>query len=342
MYGYPYWRTSPSTRIEDSPRRPAIAQTSASSSYQKSPGYAYERFRRGGTPDSSARKRHPLYSSKEYRRRPYMSELPAYSTRYLDASLPSCAELVAAAETSIDHCIPPKPHANASTAFDVSSGLFAGGKEASHLSRNGSSFSTRTEKHQSQLEIPDLRSVPSRSSSISASSESTWQPPTPGLPFQSSGSSPGVEFGAVQQLGKDERASWYSRPRPLHPSFHIDESSRTGYSPISDRREPYAAVYTQPLPPLSSLISPWHHHHYISSLSAMDQQAQDRYVCNICSKAFSRPSSLRIHSHSHTGEKPYQCPVKGCAKRFSVRSNMKRHERGCHGGYDDWAAGLCS
>jgi uncharacterized Zn-finger protein len=52
----------------------------------------------------------------------------------------------------------------------------------------------------------------------------------------------------------------------------------------------------------------------------------------VCNKAFSRPSSLRIHSHSHTGEKPFQCPHKGCGKAFSVRSNMKRHERGCHGG----------
>ncbi|KAI5305991.1 hypothetical protein KEM56_002614 [Ascosphaera pollenicola] len=37
------------------------------------------------------------------------------------------------------------------------------------------------------------------------------------------------------------------------------------------------------------------------------------------------------HNHdSHTGEKPYRCPHTGCGKAFSVRSNMKRHERGCH------------
>lgn len=59
-------------------------------------------------------------------------------------------------------------------------------------------------------------------------------------------------------------------------------------------------------------------------------QLQDRYVCGSCNKAFSRPSSLRIHSHSHTGEKPFKCTRKGCGKAFSVRSNMKRHERGCH------------
>lgn len=81
----------------------------------------------------------------------------------------------------------------------------------------------------------------------------------------------------------------------------------------------------------SSGANPWQHHHYISPSSAASfPQSQDRYICQTCNKAFSRPSSLRIHSHSHTGEKPFKCPHSGCGKAFSVRSNMKRHERGCH------------
>lgn len=54
------------------------------------------------------------------------------------------------------------------------------------------------------------------------------------------------------------------------------------------------------------------------------------YICPSCLKEFSRPSSLKIHEHSHTGAKPFVCPRPGCGKSFSVRSNMKRHERGCH------------
>ena len=47
--------------------------------------------------------------------------------------------------------------------------------------------------------------------------------------------------------------------------------------------------------------------------------------CAICHKVFNRPSGLRIHMHTHTGEKPFVCEWKNCGKRFSVRSNMLRH-----------------
>lgn len=54
---------------------------------------------------------------------------------------------------------------------------------------------------------------------------------------------------------------------------------------------------------------------------------QNRYLCPFCSKRFSRPSSLRIHTYSHTGEKPFVCTEEGCGRRFSVQSNMRRHLR---------------
>lgn len=91
------------------------------------------------------------------------------------------------------------------------------------------------------------------------------------------------------------------------------------------RQQPQA----QPHPPPQHQ---YHHHVTPSGSTSFSGQATERYVCQVCNKAFSRPSSLKIHSHSHTGEKPFICPAKGCGKAFSVRSNMKRHERGCHGG----------
>ncbi|KAI0254007.1 hypothetical protein BJV78DRAFT_1280426 [Lactifluus subvellereus] len=52
-----------------------------------------------------------------------------------------------------------------------------------------------------------------------------------------------------------------------------------------------------------------------------------KYECTYCGKAFTRPSSLKIHVHSHTGERPFQCTHDGCNRTFSVQSNMRRHAR---------------
>ncbi|KAK2075102.1 hypothetical protein P8C59_009257 [Phyllachora maydis] len=120
----------------------------------------------------------------------------------------------------------------------------------------------------------------------------------------------------------------------------------SAYYPSMQPTPPQASMpgmyFQRPLPqvyslPVSFILTPassqnqWQHHHYIApSATGSFPQPQDRYICPTCGKAFSRPSSLRIHSHSHTGEKPFRCPHDGCSKAFSVRSNMKRHERGCH------------
>ncbi|GAB5593105.1 hypothetical protein Unana1_08005 [Umbelopsis nana] len=53
----------------------------------------------------------------------------------------------------------------------------------------------------------------------------------------------------------------------------------------------------------------------------------NRYQCTYCQKAFSRPSSLRIHTYTHTGERPFVCDAPNCGRRFSVQSNMRRHLR---------------
>jgi hypothetical protein len=128
-------------------------------------------------------------------------------------------------------------------------------------------------------------------------------------------------------------------------SSYMSQPMASYYPPMQPTPPPQVSglYYQRPLPqqfpPLpvsvalapSSGANPWQHHHYISPSSAPSfPQSQDRYICQTCNKAFSRPSSLRIHSHSHTGEKPFKCPHAGCGKAFSVRSNMKRHERGCH------------
>nr|CAG8433405.1 1461_t:CDS:2 [Entrophospora candida] len=57
------------------------------------------------------------------------------------------------------------------------------------------------------------------------------------------------------------------------------------------------------------------------------QSTPKRYKCEICQKRFTRPSSLQTHMYSHTGEKPFKCPVEECGRHFSVVSNLRRHQK---------------
>ncbi|KAK0478461.1 hypothetical protein IW261DRAFT_1321254, partial [Armillaria novae-zelandiae] len=50
-----------------------------------------------------------------------------------------------------------------------------------------------------------------------------------------------------------------------------------------------------------------------------------KHVCQTCQKKFLKPNSLTVHIRTHTGDKPYQCPIPGCNRDFNVRSNMRRH-----------------
>ncbi|KAH9485189.1 Zinc finger protein C25B8.19c [Psilocybe cubensis] len=61
--------------------------------------------------------------------------------------------------------------------------------------------------------------------------------------------------------------------------------------------------------------------------SSEENGGSAKYECSYCGKGFNRPSSLKIHLNSHTGEKPFVCPVESCGRSFSVLSNMRRHTR---------------
>ncbi|CCU82702.1 C2H2 finger domain-containing protein [Blumeria hordei DH14] len=174
---------------------------------------------------------------------------------------------------------------------------------------SASNLTDSRSQHQHTLsrEAANSTPIPTRSYSQSASSNNGSYLRSTSQPINS------THFASIQPTTSSQAhvPSLYQRPLPQQFS-------------------PSLLSMTVPLSPPST-ANLWQHHHYISPSSAASfPQSHDRYVCQICNKAFSRPSSLRIHSHSHTGEKPFKCPHQGCGKAFSVRSNMKRHERGCH------------
>ncbi|CAL8327599.1 unnamed protein product [Lota lota] len=60
-----------------------------------------------------------------------------------------------------------------------------------------------------------------------------------------------------------------------------------------------------------------------SSLGSASALGRAQHACRFCGKVLSSDSSLQIHLRSHTGERPYQCPV--CFSRFTTRGNLKAH-----------------
>ena len=97
-----------------------------------------------------------------------------------------------------------------------------------------------------------------------------------------------------------------------HHHVHSDEC-RYSYD-IQRGEHPYLSeVCSRAFSRKSSLIT----QHMLSG--------EGHYVCDVCNKAYSGKSSLIKHKRTHSGARPYSCEV--CNKAFSQQSHLITHQR---------------
>jgi uncharacterized Zn-finger protein len=78
------------------------------------------------------------------------------------------------------------------------------------------------------------------------------------------------------------------------------------------------------LPPHSSHSR--NHIHNPSDYSSNHHNAVDKVnICGTCRKCYARPSTLKTHMRTHSGEKPYICSL--CPKTFTQAANLTAHMR---------------
>ncbi|RCH87012.1 hypothetical protein CU097_009605 [Rhizopus azygosporus] len=152
--------------------------------------------------------------------------------------------------------------------------------------------------------------------------------PAPSLIYPSSSSSSTVTTNAPtspQMSDDDEDEDEEDEEEDEEDDASSEGSTYSETVKRNNKKGDAIKVTTSPSPPISTATT-------TTTTRKRRAPPSKKYHCTYCSKGFSRPSSLRIHTYSHTGERPFECPEEGCNRKFSVQSNMRRHLRVHRGG----------